>query len=1201
MIPEGVTFIGDSAFENCRNLLSVTLPETLTDIGSNAFLGCDNLSAVHIPSLDAWCSISFGNVAASPVISGCIPYVNGSVVSDLLIPEGISAIRDYAFSNWNSLQSVRATEGLLSIGAEAFSNCGNLKSIILPNSLSSIKFGTFSYCSNLESIALPDSVLTIESKAFSHCENLKSIDLPSDLIQLGQNVFEGCCSLESIDIPNGVDALGSNLFKDCTSLAFVKLPDNLVLIREYAFANCQSLSAITIPENLNVISPYAFSKCAGLETLYVPEGVTRIEEGAFSDCSNLKRITIPESLVSIGRYAFSGCELVSEVHIKDIASWCNISFVSGDSNPISQQSLLYVDGKGIMDLVIPEGVIAIPDYAFLDYARLASVSFPASLSSIGEHAFSTCKQLKVLVLPDRIDTIGYSAFSTCTQLESISLPKNLAVIKSNAFGDCYALTSIVLPENLNVIETMAFFNCKSLTSVTLPKNLSQIMDGAFEWCTNLYVVFNNSNLPLSSGSEFGCVAKYAKIIVNADGEYIVCNDSEKYLLTPDDFLVLLEENEYILLAYVGNATTITLPESIFGHIYKIRDFRGANYVTLPEELNKLSENAFQGCIALKAVSCPESMISIGSAAFGGCSNLSKIVMPKQLEVIGSSAFWGCEKVTSFVIPEKLSIVDAAAFSGCENLAEVHIPSLYTWCNISFATSDSSPLIYGAELLLNNLPITDLSIPEGITSINSYAFQGCSSIVSVSMPESVTVIKDSAFYGCQNLKSILFSKNITTICQFAFCDCISLETINLPEKLSEISEFSFAGCTGLFNNPEYYDAGTLVIDGWLLYIDPEVRYLPNASAIEKIASDVYRPHLKTAVFGPGSNSFSFHNLHTLIVKRNEERNLLEFFSGNIPITLQYIVLDSSLVLSDVCSQIPFFESVSGVTIYVDNFEDDLRWDDNFPGWNGTCKVYYKGEWSWVHFYDESGNILCSEPTLNSSIIRRPYYDLPSDEHTEYIFLGWDLNDDGVPDAIPATTADNILAKAVVEKRVKRYTVTFRDSQTGEIYLQEALPYGAAIQPPAEPRKDGFVFKGWLDFSEGMTVTGELIFETNWHQHTHQAKVTPSTCTEQGYTTYTCHCGESYVDNYVEPTGHTWSDWTDGAPGREERTCRVCGEVESREKAVDYDVDGDGAGTEGDAQLLLSILVGNTESEVLFDFDFDGVLTIYDCVLLMQQIG
>ena len=61
------------------------------------------------------------------------------------------------------------------------------------------------------------------------------------------------------------------------------------------------------------------------------------------------------------------------------------------------------------------------------------------------------------------------------------------------------------------------------------------------------------------------------------------------------------------------------------------------------------------------------------------------------------------------------------------------------------------------------------------------------------------------------------------------------------------------------------------------------------------------------------------------------------------------------------------------------------------------------------------------------------------------------------------------------------------------------------------------------------------------------------------------------------------------------------MESREKAVDYDVDGDGAVTEGDAQLLLSILVGNTESEVLFDFDFDGVLTIYDCVLLMQQIG
>ena len=115
------------------------------------------------------------------------------------------------------------------------------------------------------------------------------------------------------------------------------------------------------------------------------------------------------------------------------------------------------------------------------------------------------------------------------------------------------------------------------------------------------------------------------------------------------------------------------------------------------------------------------------------------------------------------------------------------------------------------------------------------------------------------------------------------------------------------------------------------------------------------------------------------------------------------------------------------------------------------------------------------------------------------------------------------------------------------------------------------------------------------------MTQPTCTEQGYTTYACHCGDSYASDYVDPVGHVWSDWQDTVPGKEERSCTACGETESRDKIPDYDVDGNGNVEEADAKLLLAILVGNAEAEVLHDFDFDGKLTIYDCVLLMQQLS
>jgi hypothetical protein len=121
------------------------------------------------------------------------------------------------------------------------------------------------------------------------------------------------------------------------------------------------------------------------------------------------------------------------------------------------------------------------------------------------------------------------------------------------------------------------------------------------------------------------------------------------------------------------------------------------------------------------------------------------------------------------------------------------------------------------------------------------------------------------------------------------------------------------------------------------------------------------------------------------------------------------------------------------------------------------------------------------------------------------------------------------------------------------------------------------------------------------HSYQATVTKPTCAEEGYTTYTCHCGDSYVSDYVNAIGHTWGEWQDVAPGKEERSCETCGETESRDKTPNFDVDGNGTVEEADLTLLMSILAGNTETEELYDFDFDGVLTIYDGVLLMQQLS
>ena len=134
--------------------------------------------------------------------------------------------------------------------------------------------------------------------------------------------------------------------------------------------------------------------------------------------------------------------------------------------------------------------------------------------------------------------------------------------------------------------------------------------------------------------------------------------------------------------------------------------------------------------------------------------------------------------------------------------------------------------------------------------------------------------------------------------------------------------------------------------------------------------------------------------------------------------------------------------------------------------------------------------------------------------------------------------------------------------------------------------------------GDSYTGD---KTDPLGHDYAESVTEPTCTEGGYTTYTCACGDSYVDDETDPLGHDFCDWALTEPGVETRTCSRCDETETREATPVYDQDGDGRITESDAEMLMDLLVSGADADNLqYDIDFDGELTIYDCILILQQI-
>ena len=186
---------------------------------------------------------------------------------------------------------------------------------------------------------------------------------------------------------------------------------------------------------------------------------------------------------------------------------------------------------------------------------------------------------------------------------------------------------------------------------------------------------------------------------------------------------------------------------------------------------------------------------IGESAFYGCSGLTSVTIPNSVESIGASAFNGCSGLTSVTIPNSVESIGAWAFMYCTGLTSVHISDIVSWFNILFEVY-SNPLLNAHHLYLNGEEVKDLVIPNNITAIGSYTFDGCSGLTSVTIPNSVTGIGESAFSRCSGLTSITIPNSVTSIGRAAFAQCSGLTSITIPNSVTSIGDLAFKNCSGL---------------------------------------------------------------------------------------------------------------------------------------------------------------------------------------------------------------------------------------------------------------------------------------------------------------------------------------------------------------------------------------------------------------------
>ena len=274
----------------------------------------------------------------------------------------------------------------------------------------------FNECKNLKKVTIPDSVTSIGNSAFYGCTSLTSITIPDSVTSIGGVAFSGCSSLTSVTIGKGVTSIGNFAFNSCSSLTSVTIGNGVTSIGYSAFSGCTSLTSVTIPDSVTSIGSQAFSGCKSLTSVTIPDSVTSISEYAFSGCKSLTSVTIPDSVTSIGNFAFEGCTSLNAVYITDIAAWCNIKF---NNNPLSYTHNLYLNGELVTNLVIPDSVTSIGEYAFAGCSSLTSITIGNSVTSIGNYAFSGCTSLTSITIGNGVTSIGDWAFYNCYNIQTV--------------------------------------------------------------------------------------------------------------------------------------------------------------------------------------------------------------------------------------------------------------------------------------------------------------------------------------------------------------------------------------------------------------------------------------------------------------------------------------------------------------------------------------------------------------------------------------------------------------------------------------------------------------------------------------------------------------------------------------------------------------------------------------------------------------
>jgi len=531
-MPNTITFIGNSAFENCDYLTSVTLPAGVVSIGDGAFQNCDRLKNVIIPnsvlSIDNSAFRECSSLLSVTILSPYAVFVGDVFFSShpnlTLYGYPGSTAEEYAESTglrFVALDESGEPESPKIIGS---GKCGNNLTWALYESGELVIEGTGEMTScpwspnknRITAVSLPDGITSIASFAFLNCENLNRIEMPDSISEIGTQAFAYCFKLKNITIPKSVTVIGNKAFEFIDGLTVTVLADNVeygnggyfqgllfgfVGSTTEAFAKANGYNFIALDAETD--QTIASGKCGNniTWTLFANGNLTISGQGEMTNWNSytnvpwysyaevfVRTLTVEEGVTTIGNNAFNYCSSLTNAVLP--------------TSLVSIGKYAFNRCTSLTEITIPNGVVSIGEYTFGECFALSKVNIPVSLISIGDAAFSHCSSLLEIKADTNHPAFCNDEFGALFNIEkstfirypsgktnkSYTIPEGVTTIEDGAFSGSASLTSVTIPDGVTVIGYCAFQSCRDLTDITIPNSVEIIENSAFSYCYSLMSV-----------------------------------------------------------------------------------------------------------------------------------------------------------------------------------------------------------------------------------------------------------------------------------------------------------------------------------------------------------------------------------------------------------------------------------------------------------------------------------------------------------------------------------------------------------------------------------------------------------------------------------------------------------------------------------------------------------------------------------------